>query len=67
MTYADDLVICCRRGSADEALSKFRGPFLSDSDDDRLLGHEDSRTLNRRYKRKAVKVTPLRPKILDTR
>ena len=38
----------------------------SDSEDDRLLGPDDARTLNRHYKRKAVKVTPLRPKILDT-
>ena len=44
-----------------------RAKAASDSDDDRLLGHEDSRTLNRHYKRKAVKVTPLKPKILDSR
>ncbi len=44
-----------------------RAKAASDSDDDKLLGHEDSRTLNCHYKRKAVKVTPLRPKILDTR
>ena len=43
-----------------------RAKAASDTDDDRLLGHEDSRTLNRHYKRKAVKVTSLRPRILDT-
>jgi integrase len=39
----------------------------SDSEDDGLLGHEDSRTLRRYYKRKPLKVTPLTPKILDNR
>ena len=33
----------------------------SDSNDDRLLGHQDVRTLNRHYKRKATRVTPLDP------
>ncbi|NIW85857.1 MAG: hypothetical protein GWN09_04540 [Gammaproteobacteria bacterium] len=44
-----------------------RAKSASDSDDDRLLGHEDRRTLNCHYKRKAVRVTPLKPKILDDR
>ena len=44
-----------------------RAKAASDCDDDRLPGHEDSRTLNRHYKRKAVKLTPLQPKILGAR
>lgn len=38
----------------------------SDSEDERLLGHQDTRTLRRHYQRRPVKVTPLRPKILDS-
>ena len=44
-----------------------RGKTGSDAEDDNLLGHADNRTLYRHYKRKPQKVTPLRPKILDSR
>ena len=37
----------------------------SDSTNDRLLGHQDSRTLRRHYKRKPLRVTPITPKRLD--
>ena len=44
-----------------------RGKTGSDAQDDNLLGHEDRRTLHRHYKRKPLKVAPLRSKILDNR
>jgi integrase len=37
----------------------------SESKDDNLLGHRNQRTLSRHYKRKALRVTPLTPKVLD--
>ena len=42
-----------------------RGKTGSESEDERLLGHNDTRTLRRHYQRKPMRVTPLRPKILD--
>ena len=38
----------------------------SDSEDVKLLGHEDARIHRRHYQRKPIKVTPLKPKILDS-
>ena len=43
-----------------------RGKAGSESEDDNPLGHHDQRTLNRHYKRKALRVTPLKPRVLDT-
>ncbi len=37
-----------------------RGKTGSDAEDENLLGHQDKRTLQRHYKRKPQKVTPLR-------
>ena len=34
----------------------------SDGEDDKLLGHDDPKMLNRVYKRNAIKVTPVKPK-----
>ena len=42
-----------------------RAKAASDSEDAHLLGHQDQSILNRVYKRKAVRVKPLTPKILD--
>ena len=42
-----------------------RAKAASDAPDDQLLGHQDKRTLERHYKRKAIQVTPLQPIILD--
>jgi len=37
----------------------------TDSEDENLLGHLDPRTLTRHYKRKPLKVTPIRARVLD--
>ncbi|ADE14129.1 integrase family protein [Nitrosococcus halophilus Nc 4] len=42
------------------AFKDLRTTAGSDASDDNLLGHEDRRTLYRHYKRKPLKVTPLR-------
>ena len=34
----------------------------SDGEDEKLLGHDDPKMLNRVYKRNAVRVTPVKPK-----
>lgn len=42
------------------AFKDLRTTTASHSTDDNLLGHEDRRTLYRHYKRKPLKVSPLR-------
>jgi integrase len=53
-----------QEGSLDQkvkfAFKDLRTTAGSDASDDNLLGHEDRRTLYRHYKRKPLKVTPLR-------
>ena len=39
-----------------------RAKVGSDGEDEKLLGHDDPRMLNRVYKRNAVRVTPIKPK-----
>ena len=38
-----------------------------DAQDDNVLGHEDKRTFHRHYKRRSLRVTALRSKILGNR
>jgi hypothetical protein len=38
----------------------------SETEDDQLLGHDDPRTMKRHYKRRPLKVKPLRSRILNT-
>lgn len=42
-----------------------RAKAASDSEDERLLGHADAQTIRRHYKRKALRVTPIKPRVLD--
>lgn len=42
-----------------------RAKAASDSEDDRLLGHADAQTIRRHYRRKALRVTPIKPRVLD--
>ncbi len=43
-----------------------RAKAASDSEDDRLLGHADARTLRRHYKRRPFRATPIKPRVLDS-
>lgn len=49
-------------GDREDRQAVARAKAGSDAEDEKLLGHEDPKMLNRVYKRNAVKVTPVKPR-----